>query len=243
MLAATAECLIERFGRSSRVDLGDLVVVVPGARAGRRLLEILVDRAESNRLMLWPPKIATVGTLPELLYQAKKPVADDLVQQLVWADVLRKLDRGVLAQVMAERHRLGEVLVEVEGAGDGAGDLGGLQRVGQPRDEVVAGGRDEDLRFVLQPAEGLAVDDAVAVALEVGAGGRGLFWPLAAAALRALRGEGREQPLALLKAMPNRVYRAAVGGRGWLLRHAVRIVAGRWVRGQAGQGKGGGWVG
>ncbi len=94
---------MERFGSSSRVDLRHVVVVVPGGRAGRRLLEILVDRAESNRLMLAPPRIATVGNLPELLYQAKKPVADDLVQQLVWADVLRKLDRGELAQVVAER--------------------------------------------------------------------------------------------------------------------------------------------
>ena len=76
---------------------------MPGARAGRRLLEILVDRADANRLTLTPPQIRTVGQLPELLYQAKKPFADDLVQQLAWADVLRKYDPTKLSSVVAQR--------------------------------------------------------------------------------------------------------------------------------------------
>ena len=45
-------------------------------------------------------------------------------------------------------------------------DLRDLQRVGQPRAVVVALGRDEDLRLVLQAAERLGVHDPVAVALQ-----------------------------------------------------------------------------
>ena len=71
-----------------------------------------------------------------------------------------------MAEVVAQADRLGEVLVEFERAGDRARDPAGLKRVRQPGAEVVALGRDEDLRLVLEAAERLAVDDPVAVALE-----------------------------------------------------------------------------
>lgn len=102
-LATVAEYLIDRFGRSSLADLRHVIVVVPGARAGRRLLEILVDRAEAQGPMFAPPQIATVGQLPELLYQAKKPFADELTQQLAWAAALRTFDRSKLPIVVADR--------------------------------------------------------------------------------------------------------------------------------------------
>jgi hypothetical protein len=53
---------------------------------------------------------------------------------------------------------------------------------------VVAGRSEEDLRFVLQAAERLAVDDAIAVALEGRADRVFGFWPDAALAVRAFRG-------------------------------------------------------
>ena len=107
-LPAAAEYLLHRFGTPAAVDLRDVVVVLPGSRAGRRLLEILVDRAAANRQALTPPQIVTVGQLPELLYRAKKPFADDLVQQLVWADVLRHYDPAKLAAVVADRPEDGD---------------------------------------------------------------------------------------------------------------------------------------
>ena len=76
---------------------------------------------------------------------------------------------GRVAEVVAEPDRLGQVLVEAERPGDVAGDAAGLERVRQPGAVVVALGRDEDLRLVLEPAERLRVHDAVAVALEGGA--------------------------------------------------------------------------
>ena len=71
-----------------------------------------------------------------------------------------------VAEIVTEPDRLGQVLVEAERAGDGASDPAGLQRVGQPGPVVVALGGDEDLGLVLEPPEGLAVDNAIAIALE-----------------------------------------------------------------------------
>ena len=80
--------------------------------------------------------------------------------------LLAGVAEGRVAEVVAEPDRLGQVLVEAERAGDRAGDPARLQRVGEPGPVVIALGRDEDLRLVLEPAERLRVDDAVAVALE-----------------------------------------------------------------------------
>ena len=42
-LVAAAESLFDRFSQDPAADLRDVIAVVPGARAGRRLLEILVE--------------------------------------------------------------------------------------------------------------------------------------------------------------------------------------------------------
>ena len=73
---------------------------------------------------------------------------------------------GRVAEVVTEPDRLGQVLVQAERPRDRAGDSAGLERVREPGAVVVPLGGDEDLRLVLEPAEGLGVDDPVAVALE-----------------------------------------------------------------------------
>ena len=115
----------------------------------------------------------------------------------------------------ASASRLGEVFVQVQAAGDGAGDLGDLEGVREAGHEVVADGGDEDLGLVLEAAEGLAVDDAVAVALERGAYGRGLFGGFAASGLVRFRGVGRQGALALLEAQSNGV-KIRLVGQGYL---------------------------
>ena len=106
-----------------------------------------------------------------------------LAQQAV-EDVLAGVAEGRMAEVMAERDRLGQVLVQPQGAGDAARDLRDLDRVGQPRPEMVALVGDEDLRLVLQAPEGARVDDAVAVA-------RVVRPRVAGARARPRRGAGR----------------------------------------------------
>ena len=75
-----------------------------------------------------------------------------------------------MAEIVRQRQRLGQVLVEAERAGERAGDLGDFQRMGQPGAVVVALVKDEHLRLVRQPAEGRRMDDAVAIAAKGVAG-------------------------------------------------------------------------
>ena len=87
-----------------------------------------------------------------------------------------------MAEVVGQRQRLGEILVEAERAGERAGDLRHFERVGEPGAVMVALVEDEDLGLVLEAAEGGGMDDAVAVAAEGAAalaGGLGMEPPAA----------------------------------------------------------------
>ena len=71
-----------------------------------------------------------------------------------------------MAEIVAEGDRFGELFMQPEDFGDGARDLRNLERVGQARAVMIARRREEDLRLVLQPPEGFAVNDAIAVTLK-----------------------------------------------------------------------------
>lgn len=86
--------LIRRYRRGDALDLGRVLVVLPGRRAGRRLKEHLVDAAERHNLLLTPPDVITESELPELLYQQTQPFASSLIQKLAWAEALRSIDPG-----------------------------------------------------------------------------------------------------------------------------------------------------
>ncbi|MFO0867936.1 MAG: PD-(D/E)XK nuclease family protein [Pirellulales bacterium] len=92
--------LRQRYGRAAAFDLSQVIVVVPGSRAGRRLLELLVDAAERERLALAPPAIVTLSALPERLYQPQRPFATPLTQQLAWARALRETPSVVLRSLL-----------------------------------------------------------------------------------------------------------------------------------------------
>lgn len=81
-------------------DLSELVVVTPGRRAGRRLLELLVERAEPSGLL--PPRLVTVGQLPELLYTPDQPVVGGLEAKLLQMECLRGVGPDVLGAIMKE---------------------------------------------------------------------------------------------------------------------------------------------
>ncbi|MFZ5828534.1 MAG: hypothetical protein ACOY3P_00520, partial [Planctomycetota bacterium] len=101
-LESATEFFDARFGRGRAIDLSEVVVVVPVARAGRRLLECLVERAATSERILTPPEIVTVGRLPELLYEPRRPFADALTQQLAWVESLKELDASALGAILAE---------------------------------------------------------------------------------------------------------------------------------------------
>src|SRR5438105_8803873 len=90
-LSEAARRLGARYRHGRELDLGHVIVVVPGQRAGRRLRELLVYFAEDEKLRFTPPEVVTEGRLPEMLYTPKLPFASDLVQDLAWAQALRDL--------------------------------------------------------------------------------------------------------------------------------------------------------
>ena len=101
--------------------------------------------------------------------------------------VLADVAERRVPDVVPEPDRLRQVLVEPQRPRDRPADPGDLERVREPRAVVVALGRDEHLRLVLEAPERLAVHDPVAVALE--------RRPQAAVGLRALApgGVGRRR--------------------------------------------------
>jgi RecB family exonuclease len=92
-LDAAAAWLLHEHGR----DLGPLIVALPGARAGRGLLECLVRRGVSV-----PPEITTVGHLTDRLLLLERPSAGRLARTLVWSTVLREAASSVLTPVVRE---------------------------------------------------------------------------------------------------------------------------------------------
>ena len=103
---------------------------------------------------------------PQALAVVGKATGAQTVQR-----ALPRVAKGGMAQVVAQGDGLGQILVQPQGAGDGAGDLRDLQRVGQPGAVMVPLGRKKDLGLLLQAAERLAVDNAVAVPLVARADG------------------------------------------------------------------------
>jgi hypothetical protein len=65
--------------------------------------------------------------------------------------ILPAMAEGRVAEVVGQRQRLRQILLERQFARDGPRDLRDLQDVGQPGPEMVALVVDEDLRLVLQP--------------------------------------------------------------------------------------------
>ena len=101
-LPAVADYLITEYAVLNSVDLTNVIVVLPGRRAGRRLLELLAEVSEKRSLILTPPDIETVGRLPELLYENKRQFATDLENKLAWMHALRGANYSQLKYLIPE---------------------------------------------------------------------------------------------------------------------------------------------
>ena len=97
------------------------------------------------------------------LLWSKPPIVGHAGVERVFAGVAE----GRVPEVMAERDRLGKIVVESQGAGDRASDLRDLDRMGEPGAGMIALVIDEDLGLVGEAAERGRMDDPVAVALEL----------------------------------------------------------------------------
>jgi len=93
-LPAVAEYLVQRHqDTDDLLDFGNVFIAVPGARAKRRLEELLFLETEKIGPNWVPPTILTLGSFPELLYPQQKPSANDLVQQMAWVSALRDFSK------------------------------------------------------------------------------------------------------------------------------------------------------
>ncbi len=101
-LVSAAEYMVEVYVREGVVDMGDVVVVLPGGRAGRRLAELLVDESEKGGLMLIPPRMVTIGVLGQMLAEGEGEFAEagNVARLLTWVDALRGMDDEVLKRVV-----------------------------------------------------------------------------------------------------------------------------------------------
>lgn len=77
------------------------LVALPGARAGRRLKELLVVESDRRGVPLVPPRVTTMGAVPELLYEPGRPTASSAVARRVWAEALQTLDRDTLGAIFS----------------------------------------------------------------------------------------------------------------------------------------------
>jgi inactivated superfamily I helicase len=77
--------------------LGEALIVVPGGRAQRRLMELLAEHAQGEPLV--PPTIVTLGGMARRLLPAGgSAVAGELASLLAWSSVLREAEPGLLAE-------------------------------------------------------------------------------------------------------------------------------------------------
>lgn len=101
-LASAADYLRQTYAADGALSLDDVVVALPGSRAARRLLEMLVQLADEHSLAFSPPRIVTVGSLPELLYDSPRRTAGPLASQLAWVAALGEVEPAQLQRVVPE---------------------------------------------------------------------------------------------------------------------------------------------
>ena len=195
--------------RSTRRTIAPSSVAGGGARPEWRRIPSRTASVRLRRLdhVDHPQRVLVVAEAgPEALAQAR-------VQRRL-ADVAERR----VAEVVAQPDRLGQVLVEAQRPRHGPRDLRDLERVGEPRAVVIALGRDEHLRLVLEAPERLGVDDPVAVALEGRAQRAVLLRTLADRRVGA--GGQVGQVLVLPRPDPGLEFRGHGGRMGDLLPHA-----------------------
>lgn len=99
-LHSAADWLFKHYARGGAWDLSNVIAVLPTSRAGRRLLELLVIAAQDKKLTLSPPKIETLGNLPEQLYEPRLAFASDLTQVQAWILALRNTPKETLSHIV-----------------------------------------------------------------------------------------------------------------------------------------------
>lgn len=142
LLPQVAASLAGEFAGQGVVDLGETLLVLPGSRAGRRLMELLWEAAVQRKARLVPPSaVVTSGALPEKLYEPRLPLASDTEVRLAWLKALEETPPGKLTELLgpataaggmaatlATARRLVALQHEVAGAGLGFREVAAVCR-------------------------------------------------------------------------------------------------------------------
>ena len=75
-LPAAAAYIVDHYLHGQVADLRPATLVLPGRRARRRMIELLLEQAEARGATLIPPTATTVGALPSALHTSLLPLAD-----------------------------------------------------------------------------------------------------------------------------------------------------------------------
>lgn len=106
-LASAAQWLIENFVVDSELgrtlDLSNVLLVLPAARSRQHILHRLVKMSDQQAVLFQPPRIMTLGQLPEHLYVATKPLASELTQHIVWVRALEQLPVEEMQPLLGDR--------------------------------------------------------------------------------------------------------------------------------------------
>ena len=82
---------------------------------------------------------------------------------------LTRVSKRGMTQIVAESSCLGQIFIQTQIPGNGPGNPGYLQRMGQAGTIVIPLRLEKDLRLALKPAKGTGVDDPIHITLETGA--------------------------------------------------------------------------
>lgn len=99
LIDLAAEYIVAQRKNGSEIDLSRDTLVVPGQRAGRRLLELLTFRAQDAKAILVPPRIITLGDLPEEFIENRKEIPP-LASRLLWSESLGALPQESLETIV-----------------------------------------------------------------------------------------------------------------------------------------------
>jgi len=108
-LPAAVGWLAGRYAGADVFDLSRCVLVLPGARAGRRLKELLAEESARRGLRLVPPRVTTTGGLPEYLYEPGSPLADPALCLRLWLRALRNVSPAQRALVFPDQPEPGDL--------------------------------------------------------------------------------------------------------------------------------------
>lgn len=95
-LPRAADALRARFGE----DFDQVTMALPGARAGRRLEELLIERCPPAWI---PPRIATIGPATDALVRFTKPRAGGLAREIAWVEALQAVPPAALEAITMRR--------------------------------------------------------------------------------------------------------------------------------------------